>query len=307
VVNERIHLNTFGIPFALCGIASVWSQAELIIPGSSGVSIGLWAIALIVFIALLVAHSSAGNRTRQKLISQLRHPEQAPMASLVPMIVMLLGHSLSHYLQGVGESIYFFGLAVATLFALWLAGFWIRGGFNRSQIHGGYLLPFASSAMVAALLAAKFNHVLLSLGVAGFGFVSWVWFGSLLIKKIFFHEGLSDALVPTKSILVAPPALAATTYLVIFKNAESLFFIALIILLALCFALQIVFLRRYISVSFATSHWSFTFPTVAVCVLAQTWLEIAKPAYWQILSILPVALATLLVVTNAIRDVARRI
>lgn len=230
------------------------------------------------------------------------------MASLVPMIVMLLGQSLSHCIPGgVGEFIYFFGLAVATLFALWLAGFWLKGGFNRSQIHGGYLLPFASSAMVAALLAAKFNHVLLSLGVAGFGFVSWVWFGSMLIKKIFVHEGLSDALVPTKSILVAPPALAATTYLVIFKNAESLVFISQIILLALCLALQIVFLRRYISVSFATSNWSFTFPTVAVCVLALTWLEMAKPAYWQILSILPVALATLLVVTNTIRDVARRI
>lgn len=106
MVNERIHLNTFGIPFALCGIASVWSQAEAAFPISAVVSISLWVIAFVVFIAFLVAHSSAGTRTRQKLISQLRHPEQAPMASLVPMIVMLLGQSLSHCIPGGGRRVH---------------------------------------------------------------------------------------------------------------------------------------------------------------------------------------------------------
>ena len=97
---ERIPLNTLAIAFGLAGLAEVWTAGADVLGLPSAIGWTLWAVAAIAWLWLLIAHLARGARTHLPLGDQLRHPVQGPIASLVPVVALLLGSAL-HHLQPV--------------------------------------------------------------------------------------------------------------------------------------------------------------------------------------------------------------
>ena len=86
---SRIPLNTLAVPFGLAGFAETWSYAAPVLHLPAVVPQVFWAIAAVVWVWLLGAHAVRGARVGERLVDQLRHPAQGPIAALVPVALHL--------------------------------------------------------------------------------------------------------------------------------------------------------------------------------------------------------------------------
>lgn len=300
----RLPLNTLAIAFGLTGLAEVWSLAETDLGTPVALTEILWLAAAIAWVWLVVAHTRRGHQSGQRLIDQLRHPVQGPLAALVPLVAMLLGAHIYRQLPWIGFWIVVVSLVAALIFAGWLIGRWITGGIEPDAIHGGYFLPTVAAGFIGATTAMKVGLPNVAIGAFAIGAFFWLVIFTMLIGRLALRPPLPGPLLPTVAILVAPPAVGGTAWMAIADNqlgAVDLAFAALTILMVL---VQIAFVRSYLALRFTLGFWSFTFPFAAVIGYGIEWLALERPEGWQIAAwvmLLAITLFILAVAAQSLR------
>lgn len=274
---SRIPLNTLAVPFGLAGFAETWSYAAPVLRLSPVVPQVFWAVAATAWLWLLGAHVVRGVRVRghDRLVDQLRHPAQGPLAALVPATAMLLGVDLWRFAPAAGTVLVLVALAVAAGFAAWLLSTWFEGRLALESVHGGYLLPTVAAALVGAVATHEVGAGWLSWPCLGVGVFFWVVMTGLLLIRLAFRPALPGPLVPTMAILVAPPAVATVALAALTGDVRSLPTQAVAGLGCLMVLVQLALLPRYVRLGFSLGFWSFVFPAAAVATAAVEWFRAA--------------------------------
>ena len=83
------------------------------------------------------------------------------------------------------------------------------------RFHPGYFLPTVAGGLIAAEGAALVGQRRLAEVLLGFGVMSWVVVGSLILGRLFFRPLLPPPLQPTMAIEVAPAAASAAAWFAI--------------------------------------------------------------------------------------------
>jgi tellurite resistance protein TehA-like permease len=271
---SRIPLNTFAIALGVAGVAETWSAASAVVELPTAVPQIFWGLAAVALIWLITAHSVRGIRTKSPLREQLRHPAQGPLAAIVPVIGMLLGGDLVAWSPVAGTVLVLVSLTAASVFAGWLVSTWTAGHVELGALHGGYLLPTVAGGFVAAGAADAIG--LRDLGWAAFGVASlfWVVMTTLLIARLISRPPLPDALVPTLTVVVAPPAVGGLALFALTDHVSTPLSLAFAGLTAILAIAQIALIPRYRRLAFTLGFWSFTFPVAAVVSYTITWLGV---------------------------------
>lgn len=300
-LGARIPLNTLAVAFGLAGLAGVWSLAVTDLGAPDGVAEFFWIVAAVAWIWLIVAHTLRGRRTTDRLVDQLRHPAQGPIAALVPIVVMLLGAHLHSYLPAAGFWVVVVGLAATVLFAGWIVGRWVGGGLEPDAVHGGYFLPTVAAGFVGATAAAKIGLPAIAIGAFAIATFFWVIVFTLLLARLALRPPLPAPLVPTLAIIVAPPAVGGTAWLTITGGHTGAIDYSLAALTVLMVVVQLTLARSYFTLPFTLGFWSFTFPFAAVSAYAVEWLALEQPTGWQVAAWVIVTLITLFILGIAAR------
>lgn len=297
----RIPLNTLAVAFGLAGLAGVWSLAVTDLGAPSGVAESLWVVTAVAWIWLVVAHTLRGRRATDRLVDQLRHPVQGPLAALVPIVVMLLGAHLHSSLPAAGFWLVVGGLAATVLFAGWIVARWIGGGLQPEAVHGGYFLPTVAAGFVGATAAAKIGLPAVAIGAFAVAAFFWVIVFTLLLARLALRPPLPAPLVPTLAIIVAPPAVGGTAWLTITGGHTGAIDYSLAALTVLMVLVQLNLARSYSALPFTLGFWSFTFPFAAVSTYGVEWLALEQPIGWQVAAWVIVTLITLFIIGIAAR------
>ena len=299
----RIPLNTLAIPLGLAGLADIWSDSTAALALPAVVGQMFWIIAAIGWLGMITAHLVRGHRSTATLGSQLRHPVQGPLASLVPLVGMLLADDLHAYLPIAGVVLGVASISVSTLFAGWLVSTWTTGELHWESLHGGYFLPTVAAGYIASYTAATLGSRSIAIGAFVVASFFWVALFTLLIARLAFRPSLPAPLLPTLAILMAPPAVAARAWFAIAGNNPNEVQDALAALAVVLVIVEGGILRRYLRLSFSLGFWSFTFPVAAMADLAVAWLNLERPAGWQIVVVALVVGVTALVAAIGVRSV----
>lgn len=305
--HERIPLNTWAIAFGTAGLAEAWSEADRSLGWWPVVSTAWWLVTLVVWAWLLVAHLLRGRRTGLPLGPQLRHPAQGPTAAIVPVVAILLGAQLAAVSLLVARAVVLLGIVATVLFLGWLLAGWLTGGLEVGAVHGGYLLPAVAAGLVGADAAAAVGLQPIGWALFASGCFFWVVVTSLLLLRFAVGPPLPDPLVPTMSILMAPPAVAGLAWATLVGPEPDPVGLGLAGLTVVMVVVQLALLPRYARLPFSLGFWSFTFPSAAVVTVAVQWLEPAGAAR-TVPTIALLVLLTAFVLAIAVRSVveARR-
>lgn len=279
----RIPLNTLAVPFGLAGFAETWSYAAPVLDLPAVVPQVFWVVAGVTWLWLLGAHTVRGVRVRahERLVDQLRHPAQGPLAALVPATAMLLGADLARVWPIGGEVLVLVAVATAAGFAAWLLATWFEGRLALESVHGGYLLPTVATALVGSIATHEVGATWLSWACFGVGVFFWGVMTGLLLLRLSFRPTLPGPLVPTMAILVAPPAVATVSVFALTDDALTLPVQAITGLGVLLLLVQLALLPRYVRLAFSLGFWSFVFPAAAVATAAIDWIRVLDvPAAW---------------------------
>nr|WP_255461140.1 transporter [Glaciihabitans sp. INWT7] len=300
---QRIPLNTFAISFGLAGLAAVWSIASTALSWHPALAEVVWAIAAGAWVWLIVAHTVRGVRSRATLLSQLKHPAQGPIASIMPAAGMLLGAHLHAFWPAGGTVLVALSIVAAALFAGWLLSFWISSPLAPESVHGAYLLPTAGSSLIAASASFKVGLIDLSMGAFAVGMFFSVVIIAVLLARLTFLTPLPGALAPTMAIMLAPPAVGGTAWFTmqgLMADAVSMSLLGVLILMIL---IQLFLIGVYRKLTFTLGFWSFTFPVAATAAYCIEWFSLVQFSGWQAATVVAVIACTALVVAVAVRSV----
>lgn len=302
-IASRIPLTTFAIAFGLTGLAEVWSTATLHLGAPGILAEAFWFAALVALVWLIAAHARAGARSPQRLIDQLRHPVQGPIAAIVPVIVMLLGTHLATINALAGTAVVVIAIAAGSLFAGWMLSHWLRGNATMQAVHGGFLIPTVALGFVGSYAAAAVHLTGLAVAYFAIGGFFWITMVTIVLARHLTDAALPEALMPTLTILLAPPVVAGLTWFMINGSQVDGPALAIAGLAGLIILMQLTLVPSFLSLPFTIGFWSFTFPVAAAVVYVVEWLAILAPPVWQLGAWVLVAAVTAFVATIAVRSV----
>ncbi|WP_432854044.1 hypothetical protein ACQPXB_19270 [Amycolatopsis sp. CA-161197] len=278
----RYPFTTFAISFGLVGLAGVWTRAAPALGLPRAVPQAFWAVAAIAWVWLMIAHAVRGLKSEQQLLDHLRHPAQGPIASLAPVVAMLLASDLFTWSPVAGRVLYLLALATSTVFAAWILASWFEGRLGLEAVHAGYLLPTVAPGLIGADVAHVLGYRGPAWGLFAVGAFFSVVMTPIIVQRLSFHSPLPEALRPTTAILLAPPAVAGLAWFTLHGFAVDPIGQAIAGVGVLVLLVQAMLLPRYRKLPFSLGFWSFTFPLAASVSLTEKWLQLLEPAGWRI-------------------------
>jgi len=96
-----------------------------------------------------------------------------------------------------------------------LLAIWILDGTPSTKWHPGYYLPSVGAPLVASAEAATLGYRSLAVVLFGFGVISWILIGAVLLAQLVGGQRLPKPLIPTMAILIAPPLVAGNAWFAI--------------------------------------------------------------------------------------------
>lgn len=252
----------FGVGMGLGGLASAWTQAALVCPGVGG-------IAAFLFWATLLFSSIVTLAYAVKVIFHARLAYEdfcdTNIANFFPgftITLLLLAAWMDQ--SGIAISIYLWTIAAIAqvCLAVLVLRTWIVHNVEITRANPSMFVPIAGLFVVPATLPSDG-----STSIATFCFavalLFWLALLPVMLNRILFHGQLPQQFLPTLFVLVAPPALAASSTSVLTGTfpplAEGFFFVGLFIALLLA-----TMAPRFFALSFQMSWWAFTFPSAAL-------------------------------------------
>ncbi|EWM18184.1 C4-dicarboxylate transporter [Kutzneria sp. 744] len=297
---RKVPLNLFGMAFGLAGLGGSWLTAATQGYAPAAIGLGLLGLAAVVWAVVLVVYARSAI-ARRTLAQDMVDPILGPFAALILIAPMLVAAPvLPHPANTIAVD------AFATLILLhgsWFTGQLIYSRVDFDQLHPGYFLPSAAGGLVAAACAAQVGQHEFGVVMLGFGLVSWLILGSLILGRLVFRPQLPDPLVPTIAIEVAPAAVASNAYFALFGErvdvpAALLGGYGLLMVLA-----QLRILPRYLKLRFGAGFWAFAFAWASVATAVLHWLNWEHPAGQAVWAYLVLAAITALVAGIAVRTV----
>lgn len=271
----RITPNLFAISFGVAGLAQAWTTAHRSVAAPPAVADALWIVdgaVWIVTLALYLRSLAAGHRWRTELADHVF----GPFVSVPAIVGLLLSGGLAGHARAAGLVLFFASLAVALALAGYLLAVWTLDDSPSTQWHPGYYLPSVGAPLVGAAEAASFGYSALARALFGFGVISWLVIGGILLHHLVGQARLPLPLIPTMAILVAPPVVAGNAWFAINGGHGDGIALALAGYAVLMVIVQVGLLPAYRSVPFGPGWWSFSFPYAATAGNVIAWLAAGR-------------------------------
>lgn len=285
----RLTSNLFGIAFGTAGLAQCWAFAEQTVRAPQWTADALWIGAGVLWAVIAVAYLR--NITVQgRLFTELPDPVTGPFTALLLITPMPLGVALAGHARGAGEAVFAVALVLTVLAGGWLTGLWIRTDTRLPQWHPAYFLPTAAGGLIAAAGCAALGWDTLARAMFGYGLVSWLVLGSIILVRLFTQPMLPPPLIPTIAIEVAPPVVAGNAWFAINGHRLDLGAELLAGYAALMILVQLSMAAAYVRVPFGPGHWAFAFSYTAAVGNGLLWLGVEhvrgqKPLTYALLAV----------------------
>jgi tellurite resistance protein len=300
----RLPLNFFGISFGLAGLAGTWTTATTLHSGPKLVGDVLWAVALAVWLTLLVWYLTRPGGPAA-IRADLLHPVLGPFGALVPLTGLLFAGRLTTLTGTGGRIVVGILLTVATVYAGWFLRTLLGGDLHVDHVHPGYLLPTAAAGLIGAQAAAVVGWRDLAVAAFGVGLLFWGLTGAVLLARLAIRPQLPAQVLPTMAIFSAPPAVAGNAWFAISGGRPGKIgevFLGIMVILLL---LQVLHVPAYVRIPFGPGFWALTFTTAASATYGVRWLTGTPPVLsWLLVAVASTILAVVAVATS--RASARR-
>ena len=295
---RRIPPNFFSICIGLAGLADAWRGAVGLLGTPEQVADTLYAVAAVVWLALVIAYLGQGWR---QVMADLRDPVLSPFVPLAVITPLILATALTTAAFTAARVLVVIFLVLTIAIGGWLTGQWIAGRLDLDSVHPGYFLPTVAGGLLGAFAAATVHLHAVAEASFGIGISCWLLLSSVLLGRLFFRPMLPAALVPTLAIEITPPVIAGIAYFEITGGRIDFIARALAGYAILMALVQLRFIPLYARLAFTPGFWAFTFAYAAAALDSLLWLTYTRPAGARAYGVCVLALITILLAGIAAR------
>ncbi len=258
----------FASVLGVIGLGLAWREANYTfgVPGFIGETIigfgaGLYVAILTLYILKIV-------KARDRVKAEYEDDVSINFLPTITIGLMLVGIGAGPHLPGLGEVLWAIGAIGNVIMTLYVVtGSWFARDHRLERVTPAWFIPVIGN-IIAPIGGSQFLYMDASWMLYGISVFFWLILTAIVFNRLMFHEPMAAASRPTMFILLAPPSLAFTAYVLLNGGyvdnfGQMLFGIAL--LTALLLATRV---KDYLKLPFSLSWWAFTFPMDALAIAA---------------------------------------
>lgn len=245
-----------GVAISIRLIETILNQGHLF----SNILVLLSSVMFIVNIVILLYRLI---QFKDDVIEDFNHPVKMNFFGAIVISLLLL--AVLYY--DMNENVSFIVWALGAIFQVVLTLsiltklIWEKS-YQMTQFNPAWFIPIVGNIVVPLAgvhhVEPIINWIFFSIGIV----FSIIYF-TIFINRIFFYPALPVKLMPTFFILIAPPGIGFVSYVNLVGEVDIFAYI----LYGFAFYLGLLFMyqfKRFLSIPFFISWWSFLFPSAAV-------------------------------------------
>jgi tellurite resistance protein len=265
---DYLPVGLFGSVLGLTGLASAWRLAEGRYGAPHWIAAAIGVLAVLAFLAMCIGYGVKSATAWSAVQSEFRHPIAGNLFALVPASMLLLPIVLVRVSPVAARIVWIIGAAEMLFFAWFVVNRWMS---ERQQVVSAtpvWVVPVVGLLdvpLALPVLGLPPMHGLVMFDLAVGLFFSTPLF-TLIFSRLLFETPLPSALRPSLLILMAPFAVAYSSYMVVAPHpdlfSEALYMLTLFLMAVLL--AQMRYLRT--CCPFRVSWWAVSFPLAAATI-----------------------------------------
>ncbi len=255
----------FAIGMGMMGLTLATRAAETSFGAAHTASGLVLAISIAMLLAVSVGYIAKIVRHPDAVVAEWNHPIRIAFFPAVSISLLLLATALVDDLPRTAFIIWLAGTVLQGVLALAVISAWIgHRPFQPAMMTPAWFIPAVGNVIVP-LAGAKLGYFEISWLFFSGGLMFWMILLTLVMNRLMFHDPMPGKMVPTLMILVAPPAVAFTSWVRLSGDVGAFghFLLSVAFVFALLVATQVFKLRN---VPFALSWWALSFPIAALSI-----------------------------------------
>ena len=268
---KKLRLKNFPISFysivlGLAGFAVAWQKAESILGIDLNLSYVIFALVIISFVSISLIYIYKFIKFPSEVKNEFNNPIKINFFPIIAKIFLLSSILLLGYnIVVLSKTLWIIGACLQLSFTLIILSVWMHSSyFELKHISPALFIPIVGNIIVPIAGVSHFPAEI-SWFFFSIGFFLWLIFMTIVFYRIIFHEPLSEKLIPTFFILMAPPAIGFIAYVKLTGNvdvfAKIMYYFSLFLFIALLS--QIKYFSR---IKFFLSSWAYSFPLDAFTI-----------------------------------------
>jgi tellurite resistance protein len=279
---QFLPVNLFASVMGISGLALAWRQASKLFGTSLVVADIIGIIAIVVFIALILAYISKWVLYPQKVKAEFMHPITGNFFGTITIAILLLSSVIGAYSQILGQVVWIIGTVTTLALSYIIVTRLLNGNIEHGHAVPAWLIPGVGTldiAVAGGSMPLPWAHEVNLFSLAIGGVVALI-FLTMILSRLIHHDPMHAGLTPSMLIMIAPFEVGFLGYVNfeqrIDQFASILFYFGLFLFIVLFFK---VFKK---SIPFGASWWGVSFPLAALsnaalqyAMFVNSWLLIA--------------------------------
>jgi len=268
---KKLRLKNFPISFysivlGLAGFAVAWQKAESILGIDLNLSYVIFALVIISFVSISLIYIYKFIKFPNEVKNEFNNPIKINFFPIIAKVFLLSSILLLGYnIVVLSKTLWIIGACLQLSFTLIILSVWMHSSyFELKHISPALFIPIVGNIIVPIAGVSHFPAEI-SWFFFSIGFFLWLIFMTIVFYRIIFHEPLSEKLIPTFFILMAPPAIGFIAYVKLTGDvdvfAKIMYYFSLFLFIALLS--QIKYFSR---IKFFLSSWAYSFPLDAFTI-----------------------------------------
>ncbi len=237
---------------------------------------------------------------REEVKKDIHHPIRIHFIPTISISLVLLSIAFQKISKDISFIFWFVGSFLHFVILLFILNRWFFHDFKINFKNPSWFIPVVGPILIP-ISGVNFSYEL-SWFFYSIGITLWIPLLAILLYRLIFHEPMPIKLLPTFTILLAPPAVAFISYIRLVEHldifAKILFYFGVFMFLML-----ITFLQRFIKISFFLSWWAYTFPLAAFTISVILYYNLTKILFFNYMSIVLFILTTIVIVVVLIKTI----
>ncbi len=262
---EHYPVTFFAIPMGLFGLTLAVRAAETVFATGTQVSLAVLTVAATVLALISAGYLAKIVLRRSAVVHEWNHPVRVAFFPAASISYLLLAAALVDVSPAVANIIWTGATVAQGILALSVISAWIgHRAFQPVHMSPAWFIPAVGNVIVP-VAGMPLGHMDISwlFFSAGLGF--WIVLLTLVVNRLMFHDPLPGRLVPTLTILIAPPAVAYVAW-VRLTGEPGPFGLILLNLAYVFAAIVLTQAAKMRNLPFALSWWALSFPVAAASI-----------------------------------------
>jgi tellurite resistance protein len=290
---ENFPITFYAIVMGMLGLTLATHAAEGAFGMEATASLAVLAVSVIIFAAVTVLYALKYFVHRAAVTEEWSHPIKIAFFPTTSISILLLAIAAMPFSLRVADTLWIIGAALQAILTLSVIANWIgHRSFQPMHLGPAWFIP-AVGNVVVPVAGATLGYTELSWLFFSAGLIFWIVLLTLVMNRLIFHDPLPARLVPTLTILIAPPAVAFIAYYRLTGDIDA--FARILLNTGYVFAAVVATqIGKFGRLPFALSWWALSFPVAALTIASFLYAEkMASSAHEFVAGFL---LATLVVI-----------